>query len=426
MKRGRGGDLRLNDGCFRLVHLSTWRWWDAAEFGCPSGRACVSGANGEWLKWEELGGLEGGRFFMGGGELGVALRVDLVMVRIMLKPRMTSGAIEGREAFGDALAAWFGETGRDYPWRRTREPYEILISEVMLQQTQIGTVLGKGFYTRFLEAFPDVEALACAQDEELLKAWEGLGYYRRVRMLRETARALLATHGGEFPTGLEDLMKLPGVGRYTAGALRAFAFDLPAVVVDGNVSRVLSRVMDFSRAIDDTAGQKRMWDWAEILAESQRPRVYHAALMELGQRICRPGVPDCLGCPVAAFCKTREPECLPVKRLKTVITAVDEHALWLRDDAGRVLMHREGGKRREGLWKLPTREAGALAALPVLVEHGYAITRYRVRLQVHDGEAWQGDFQLAEGESWQELEDVLALAMPSPFRRVIERLLLEI
>lgn len=343
----------------------------------------------------------------------------------MLKPKMKSDAMKGRAAFREALAAWFTKNGKDYPWRRTREPYAILISEVMLQQTQIATVLGRGFYTRFLETFPNVESLAAAEDERLLKSWEGLGYYRRVRMLRETARAVIAEHGGEFPRELEALMKLPGVGRYTAGALRAFAFDSQAAVVDGNVARVLSRVMDFPSPVDDTAGQKQMWEWAEALADPERPRIYNSALMELGQKICRPGVPDCLGCPVALFCKTSEPELLPVKRQKTTITAVDEHALWLRDKKGRLLLHREGGKRREGLWKLPTREASAISNLPVLAEHRYTITRYRVTLRVHDGAGIGKNPHPATDEIWQDAADVLALAMPSPFRRVIERLLAE-
>lgn len=340
----------------------------------------------------------------------------------MLKPICKSDAIKGPVAFRAALAEWFSENGKDYPWRRTREPYSILISEVMLQQTQIATVLGRGFYTRFLETFPDVHALAVAEDERLLKAWEGLGYYRRVRMLRETARSVIAGHGGVFPTSIESLMTLPGVGRYTAGALRAFAFDLPSAVVDGNVARVLSRVMDYSGPVDDTAGVKQMWEWAEKLADPKLPRIYNSALMELGQKICRPGVPDCLSCPVADFCKTREPEALPVKRQKTVITEVDEHALWLRDRKGRLLMHREAAKRREGLWKLPTREAEEISTLPILTEHRYAITRYKVTLKVYDGKGRLAGFQPGPDEAWVSAEEVLALAMPSPFRKVIERL----
>lgn len=344
----------------------------------------------------------------------------------MLKPRSKTDAVKGRAAFREALAEWFGKNGRDYPWRRTRNPYAILISEVMLQQTQIATVLGKNYYTRFLETFPDVESLAAADDERLLKAWEGLGYYRRVRMLRETARAVIAEHGGRFPTELTALVKLPGIGRYTAGALRAFASDLPAAVVDGNVARVISRLMDYSGPVDDTAGQKQIWEWAEALADPQRARIYNSALMELGQTICRPGVPDCLACPVASFCKTREPERLPMKRQKTVTTAVDEHALWLRDKQGRLLLHRESAKRREGLWKLPTREAAAISSLPVLDSHHYSITRYRVTLRVHDGSRLRKNFRPADDEVWHAPDELLALAMPSPFRRVIERLLGEI
>lgn len=343
----------------------------------------------------------------------------------MLKPPWKKDAVKGRVAFREALVGWFSENGRDYPWRRTRVAYEVLISEVMLQQTQIATVLGRGFYTRFLEVFPNVQALAVAEDDQLLKAWEGLGYYRRVRMLRETARAVIAEHGGELPKEVEKLMKLPGVGRYTAGALRGFAFDLPAAVVDGNVARVLSRLMDFSAEVDSPVGMKQMWEWAEILADPERPRFYNSALMELGQRICRPGVPDCLSCPVAEFCKTREPETLPVKKQKTLVTAVDEHALWLRDGQGRVLLHREGGKRREGLWKLPTGEAQELSMLPVMDVSTYTITRYRVTLQVHDGTKLAKKLTPGPDEVWVEPGNVMPLAMPSPFRRVIGRLLEE-
>jgi A/G-specific adenine glycosylase len=371
------------------------------------------------------GNAEGALIAGGFLDFSIAPAADLAMVPGMLKPRMKRGVLNHREAFQQALADWFSSHARDYPWRRTDEPYAILVSEVMLQQTQIATVLGKGFYTRFLERFPDPSSLSAADDESLLKAWEGLGYYRRVRMLRETAKAVISNHGGIFPQELEALLALPGIGRYTAGALRAFAYNLPATVVDGNVSRVLARLLDFSDAVDDGPGQKQIWEWAEMLADDLRPRSYHAALMELGQRVCRPGMPDCLNCPVAIFCKTRDPQRLPVKRQKSGVTLVDEHALWLRDAKGRVLLHREGGKRREGLWKLPTRNPEDLAMLPVLVEHRYTITRYRVTLRVHEGDGLAGSFLPEEGEVWQEPDHVLALAMPSPFRRVIEQLISE-
>lgn len=341
----------------------------------------------------------------------------------MLKPPWKNDALAKRVEFRAALVVWFVAHGRDYPWRRTHEPYPILVSEVMLQQTQIATVLGRGFYTRFIEHFPTLESLAAAEDEPLLKAWEGLGYYRRVRMLRETARAVIANHHGEFPQDLPTLLSLPGIGRYTAGALRAFAWNLPAAVVDGNVMRVLARLFDFTATVDDTAGLKQCWSWAEALADPENSRLYHAALMELGQRICRPGAPDCLNCPVAGFCKSRLPAPLPRKKTKASTTAVDEHALWQVDAAGRLLLHREAAKRREGLWKLPTREAGEIGALPVLEIEPYAITRYRVCLRVHDGAALTREFSAGPDECWIPLAEVMALAMPAPFRRVIGRII---
>lgn len=340
----------------------------------------------------------------------------------MLKPAFKTDAIDDRDAFREALAKWFLKNGKDYPWRRTSDPYAVLVSEVMLQQTQIATVLGRGFYMRFLEAFPDVSSLAASEDEPLLKVWEGLGYYRRARMLRDTAKAVLERHDGVFPQGTDALLALPGVGRYTANAVRAFAFDLPSAVVDGNVSRVVSRLMDFHGAVDATEGIRRIWDWTESLADPDRPRVFNSALMELGQTICRPGVPDCLSCPVSVFCRTREPELLPVKRKKTGVTEVSEHAIWLGDGGGRVLMHRESGKRRHGLWRLPLRSAEEVEGLPLKYRGRYTITRYRVTLEVWDGGVSGRDMEPVGGDEWKEMSELASLPMPSPFRKAIDEM----
>ncbi len=343
----------------------------------------------------------------------------------VLKPIAKKPATEAKSAFRKALVGWFEGNQKDYPWRRTQDPYAVLISEVMLQQTQIATVLGKGYYTRFLDVFPSVQVLAKASDEQLLKAWEGLGYYRRVRMLRETAKAVIDQHGGDFPEELDDLMDLPGVGRYTAGALRAFAFGKPSVLVDGNVSRVLSRLMDDGEVIDDGAGIKRMWTWAAELADDCHPCSYHAALMELGQQICRPGLPDCMNCPVSKFCCTQRPEELPVKKKKVKTTKVVEDAIWVRNDSGELLMHREAGKRRTGLWTLPVRAAGEVAGLPLLTEQKYGITRYSVNLRVHDGSELAADQLVQNGDEWVAEESVADLAMAAPFRKVVERLIVD-
>ncbi|MEY5013097.1 MAG: hypothetical protein RLY69_812 [Verrucomicrobiota bacterium] len=343
----------------------------------------------------------------------------------MIKPPCRTGALDDRPGFRDALVKWFRKEARDYPWRRTRDPYEILVSEVMLQQTQIATVLGKGYYTRFLQAFPDVATLAEASDEALLKAWEGLGYYRRARMLRDTAKAVLADYAGVFPSDHENLMRLPGVGRYTVGALRAFAFHKPAVLVDGNVSRVLSRLMDFSEPVDSTAGLKQIWSWAAELADDKRPAPYHAALMELGQRICKTGSPDCLTCPVSLFCKAHEPEHLPIKERKSTISRITEHALWIRDKKGRVLLELENGSRRTGLWKLPLRGVDEIGHLPLIATSEYGITRFRVSLNVYDGSGSEKILESNDNLKWFCEDEVVDLPMAAPFRRVLTHLMAE-
>lgn len=345
------------------------------------------------------------------------------MVDSVLKPSHIKRLPDSRTDFRARLVEWFELEGRDYPWRRTRDPYEVLVSEVMLQQTQVSTVLGKGYFQNFLEVFPDLESLACASDDELLKAWEGLGYYRRARMLRDTASAVIERYDRRFPAELDALLDLPGIGRYTAGALRAFAFGEPSVLVDGNVARVLARLMDYADEVDSTAGQKQIWQWAAVLADDTRPRSYHSALMELGQRICRPGNPDCTNCPVAGFCATREPELLPRKKARVKITPVDEHAVWVRNRDGQILMHHEQGARRTGLWKLPLREPMALGESEILAESNYAITRYKVTLRVH---AIKPDISAArpqKGDQWVDENRIAELPMAAPFRKVVERLL---
>jgi A/G-specific adenine glycosylase len=304
--------------------------------------------------------------------------------------------------------------GKDYPWRRTRDAYAILVSEVMLQQTQIVTVLGRGFYARFMEKFPDTRTLAAAGDDALLKIWEGLGYYRRARMLREAARVVENDHGGVFPQDHEAVLKLPGVGRYTAGAVMSFAFDEAQPLVDGNVARVLSRLMDFPEEIDGGKAQKQLWAWAETLLDHAHPRVHNSALMELGQTFCRTGQPDCLECPVAKFCRTRNPAELPKKSQRVKVTAVDEHVVFA-ERGGCVLLKKLEKGRREGMWRLPERPAEVVAEWTLLHLRKYGITRYRVTLHVHADEGLEED----EGEVWQPLNELQNLVMPPADRAAL-------
>jgi A/G-specific adenine glycosylase len=343
-------------------------------------------------------------------------------LRRVLKPVARHSALEAPDEFRSALRAWFDKHGKDYPWRRTSDPYAVLVSEVMLQQTQIATVLGRGFYTRFLERFPDVAALAVAEDDVLLKAWEGLGYYRRVRMLRESARAVIARHGGEFPADPAALLALPGIGRYTAGAVLSFAFDQPAPLVDGNVARVLARLLDHAGPVDSGPMLKWLWETAEQLLDRDHPRIYNSALMELGQTHCRPGVPDCLSCPVASFCAAKEPAALPVKAKRQAIEEIDEHTVYARD-AGKILLARQGRGRREGMWRLPVREKEVLAGLPLLHRRKYGITRYRVTLHVHAGPPGHPATAAAGGDEWIDLETLAALVIPPADRAALAAVL---
>jgi len=322
--------------------------------------------------------------------------------------------------FRAALLAWFQAEGRDYPWRRTEDPYAILVSEMMLQQTQIATVLGRGYYQRWMDAFPDVAVLAAASEPDILRVWEGLGYYSRARNLQKAARAVLTDHGGSFPRSVAGLLSLPGIGRYTAGAVASFAWNLPAPLVDGNVARVFTRLMACDEPIDRPAVQQQLWDWAAALLSPDEPRRYNSALMELGQRICTPRSPACLICPVQSLCASAGPGAAsrPKKSPARATVLVVEHALFARKE-GKILLHQESGKRRQGLWKLPERPAAETSSLPEILTTTYAITHHRVTLHVHAAPAADA----RAGESWHALADLAALPMPGPYRKALNQLL---
>lgn len=321
-----------------------------------------------------------------------------------------------------ALVAWFRQHGRDYPWRRTRDPYAILISEVMLQQTQIATVLDRGYYARWLEQFPDFGTLSQAREEEVLKAWEGLGYYRRARNLHRLAQEVMAAHTGVLPQDHAAILALPGIGPYTAGAVASFAFGLAAPIVDGNIARVLSRVHNDPTPIDSTPGIKALWERATALvAATDDPRSLNSALMELGQTCCTPGRPACEVCPIRSECRATAPETLPVKQSRQEITAVTERVVFLRTEAG-VLLEQEVGRRRTGLWKLP----GLPAAHedkppPVLMRSTYGITRYKVTLWVHEPPL--GAAPWPENHRIIPLTELDSMPMPAPYRRALTGLL---
>jgi len=320
------------------------------------------------------------------------------------------------------MVSWFLEVGnQEYPWRQTTDPYAILVSEIMLQQTQISTVLDRGYFINWLQLFPDVNELAAASEDAILKAWEGLGYYRRARNLKKAAQAVVDRHDGEFPQTHAEILALPGVGDYTAGAVASFAYNLPAPLVDANVARVFTRLFDSSVSIDSTAGKKQLWQWAADLVDPDQAREYNSGLMELGQKICRPTRPKCEQCPVAELCVTREPETLPVKKQRVEIEEVEEYALFLRDGDRIYLTQEAEGNRREGLWRLPLRSQSEVQGRDELLRTKYGITRYRVTMLVYRGAAQD---MAADGEgAWVKLSELADVAMASPYRKALNRLL---
>jgi len=215
---------------------------------------------------------------------------------------------------------------------------------------------------------------------------------------------------------LESILELPGVGRYTAGAVKSFAFGDSAAIVDGNIARVLARLFDFHEEIDSTSGLQKLWDWAEALVPKEKAREYNSGLMELGQTLCSVAAPDCENCPVAKFCLTETPSDLPKRKPRIKTTKVDEHVR-LVVKGGKVLLEQESGKRREGLWKLPELPESKLGVTELLHEMKYSITRYRVTLRVYADKPART--ALAKDQEWFSEAEIADLAMPSPYRKAL-------
>ncbi len=255
------------------------------------------------------------------------------------------------------LLDWYDAGCRDLPWRRSRDPYAIWISETMLQQTRVDTVIP--YYERFLEHFPDLQTLADADEDSVYSLWAGLGYYSRARNLRAAARRVVDEFGGRLPDDAEKLRDLPGIGRYTAGAIASIAFDRPEAIVDGNVTRVLCRLLGIRENVGTSAVSGQLWREAAALARGPRPGALNQALMELGAVVCTPTAPDCPSCPLRRTCAARragDAEELPRKPPKTPVRSVRAVALWL-ERSGRVLaVRRASGGLLGGLWELPGEE----------------------------------------------------------------------
>jgi A/G-specific adenine glycosylase len=313
----------------------------------------------------------------------------------------------------DRLLAWYEAHKRDLPWRTTRDPYRIWVSEIMLQQTRVAAVLEH--YRRFLEAFPTVQALAAASEPEVLALWSGLGYYRRARMLHRAAKVVAAELGGAMPRTAERLLALPGVGAYTAAAVASIAFEEPVAVVDGNVARVLARVAGWSAAEAGFATAVRTF--AGALVDPERPGDFNQGMMELGATMCLPRAPLCLGCPWQPWCRTRGEH--PVAARPAQQRQHSARMVWLRGTGARqqvrLVQRAADASLMAGMWELPMYEPIADELPEFTVRHAITVTNHVVDVYMRSGAA-----RGLEGE-WVLVDELSQQALTGLTRKVLRR-----
>jgi A/G-specific adenine glycosylase len=327
-----------------------------------------------------------------------------------------------RQALGD----WYAKSKRDLPWRRTSDPYAITVSELMLQQTQVVTVIP--YYERWLVRFPDWFALAAAPEEAVIKVWEGLGYYRRARNLHALAK-VIAAGGGLLPRDETALRGLPGIGPYTAAAVGSIAFDLPLAVLDGNVMRVLTRLLALGDDITRPQTRQKLQAIADEFLDRNDPSTHNQALMELGATICVPGKPLCLLCPLKADCVGRpNAEKFPVKSRVAVIRRSETIAI-LRQDGRFYCEQVAPGKPWHGLWRFPDLDPTVMEKGDSLAQLKYGITKYSVTMEAVAC-IWKNEQPAPNGSVRETIRPGLyltpaemeTLAFAAPHRKLAQRL----
>lgn len=319
-----------------------------------------------------------------------------------------------------ALAAWYERWKRDLPWRRTRDPYRIWVSEIMLQQTRVAAVIP--YYERFLERYPTFDALAAAEEQELLGMWAGLGYYSRARNLWAAAQEMVQLGG--FPQDYAAIRALPGVGDYTAAAVGSIAFGLPYAVVDGNVIRVMARFLAESGDISSGVTKNRLKQAADDFLDRAEPSRHNQAVMELGATICSPKAPDCGRCPLSPWCEARSQGLareLPVKKGKTVIRRVERSLLVVMRNGNLLLWQRPPDAAiLSGFWELPE-----LHQLPkakcgaALHQFKHSITNHIYHFQVFEGTVAAGVAEEDGGLHWVSLQRLAELPLSTTARKAL-------
>jgi A/G-specific adenine glycosylase len=320
--------------------------------------------------------------------------------------------------FRRALRNWYRRHGRDLPWRRIRDPYAILVSEFMLQQTQVASVIP--YHDAWLRRFPNFASLARAGENEVLRTWQGLGYYARARNLHATARTIMDRHGGHLPRAIEQMQQLPGIGKYTAHAVASFAFNQSVPIVEANTARVLARLFDFRKPIDSRSGRKTLWQHAAHLLPKSGAQTFNSALLDLGALICVARNPKCDLCPVKTFCRAKNPAALPVKKFRHKMKPlIETHALIVKQ--GRILLE-QSQHRWRGMWILPPLELEGLkpssfGARPAH-QSVFPFTHHQVTLAVYRRPCPN---RITPEQQW--FGSIEEVAMPSPHRRALDALM---
>lgn len=319
------------------------------------------------------------------------------------------------KVFYNQLYKWYELNRRELPWRETYDAYRIWVSEIILQQTRVEQ--GLPYYLRFVERFGDVESLACASEDEVLRYWQGLGYYSRARNMYKAAQVIVSEHGGIFPTDFASIRLLPGIGDYTAGAISAFAYDLPYPALDGNVYRVLSRLYDSAVAFDTSSGKKHFHGLAEGLVDCEHARLFNSAIMEFGALWCVPQSPDCEGCALREFCLSRVHGTVGLLPVRKPRTALKER--YLNYDI--YVCERDGGlwtliKQRQAndiwkhLWEFVLNEsdggfAEGCADVPTIeLTHVLSHQRLQARFKLHKVDALPS-IAGTQAVRWEDLDD---------------------
>ncbi|MCY2983540.1 MAG: A/G-specific adenine glycosylase [Planctomycetota bacterium] len=353
---------------------------------------------------------------------------------------------EGLSRLRRLAIKWFSENGRKLPWRITSDPYAIWVSEIMLQQTQVATVIP--FYHRFLASFPDVVSLAEASLDDVYRHWAGLGYYRRARQMHQTAQLVKEAHAGVFPTDFQSVRELPGIGRYTAGAILSFSADQRQPIVEANTQRLYARLLHLKQETTSKTGQSHLWSFAKlVLPKRKGSGSVNQALMEIGSQVCLPKNPLCLVCPLSDLCptfKSGSQAMIPVPKPPKDFTDLREVALVIYDSKGRFLMRRCGSKERwAGLWDFPRFDVTpckteASEAIHVaeqfrerfgksvrigqkIHELKHAVTRYRIQLKSYEAEIdssvrarWKEEVETL----WADVDELSKLALSSSGKRL--------